>query len=256
MCTQMRTPMRTGLWFVLLSLLAACRTPPLHTAAEVADPPNDTSERRPFEPEDDVDPEAVGDGDEDGDRIRYACDRCPEEREIYNGILDADGCPDTSGTAHAVFDHATNRFGWAIDVIEFPLGQAVPGAGTIQRVRMAASGGRFDLAGAETIACVGQADPTETNAGVLATSRAQATCGLLQQLGVASGVTWSEVSVGVGNITTETYPSDLPTPRGALVVTRADGIDLWRLVGGRFERATPARTLSYDPPLSVECELD
>lgn len=49
--------------------------------------------------------------DPDDDRLLAPCDLCPDEAETYNGILDEDGCPDSSGTSHAVMFHPTNRFG-------------------------------------------------------------------------------------------------------------------------------------------------
>jgi hypothetical protein len=51
------------------------------------------------------------DADQDPDRDQLAgeCDLCPDEPETFNGILDEDGCPDSSGTSHAVMLHPTNR---------------------------------------------------------------------------------------------------------------------------------------------------
>ena len=56
--------------------------------------------------------------DPDGDRMRGACDLCPNDPETYNGILDEDGCPDSSGQSHAVIGHPTNRLAWPL-VIHF-----------------------------------------------------------------------------------------------------------------------------------------
>lgn len=45
--------------------------------------------------------EAAGrQGDRDGDGIPDVMDRCPEQRETYNGFEDLDGCPDDPDTDH------------------------------------------------------------------------------------------------------------------------------------------------------------
>lgn len=246
-----RFPRASALRFVWvgLSLLLACGAP--STSSGNVGPERVGAPSVEREP-DWIDPQS----DEDEDSIRYECDRCPEERETWNGILDADGCPDTSGASHAVIEHPTNRFGFPIDVVEFPGGSAVAPSDAGQRVLMMVAQGELRLAGADSIACVGQADPAEQNPDALATARAHVTCGILQQLLIApSTATWSEISVGTGEITSESHPGDAPRSRGALVVTRAEDIDVWGLVGRRFERAPASpRTLSYDPPLAPECE--
>lgn len=44
--------------------------------------------------------------DDDGDGIPNGVDKCPKEREVYNGVADDDGCPDKGGAPLARVDEA------------------------------------------------------------------------------------------------------------------------------------------------------
>jgi outer membrane protein OmpA-like peptidoglycan-associated protein len=49
--------------------------------------------------------------DRDGDQIPDPWDNCPEEREVFNGFWDDDGCPDRAGDALRTFQLEEILFG-------------------------------------------------------------------------------------------------------------------------------------------------
>ena len=185
--------------------------------------------------------------DRDGDGIDDDCDRCPNDREVFNGILDEDGCPDSSGTSHSVMLHPANRFGGVIRALQFDPGTATLSPEQQERAQQAV----FQLEGAEAITCIGQAAQGEADVDTLAAARAVVLCQLLAARGFASDAL-STHAVGSGPYLASSG-DEAPTPGAAILVTRADGLQLWKRRGRMFERAMPPPRLEIDPPLSRAC---
>jgi len=212
--------------------------------------------------------ESVRDPDGDGDNIRDACDRCPDEMETYNGALDLDGCPDRSGVVHALAFHPSHRYGHPLVVIDFDRGSSVVTAEGRRKleemvlVLVPTAEGISDRSPdilvfeAEAGACVGRVEAGEPAA--LATARAEALCGELARRGVPPRLLTIRAS-GTDPVLVEVHPDHPPPswtpPRGAQwVVSRARGVVVWRWAGRSFERATPRAEPQYDPPLAEECQ--
>ncbi len=207
-------------WPIVTVLVVACGSapPPRHEVSTAA------------VPEDAPSPDAVDDDDPDGDHIRGACDLCPYDAEVFNAILDEDGCPDSSATSHAVMHHPTNKYGHPL--VKLAL---APGARPLETWPL-----DDDI---EVIACIGRAVPPET----AATARWRAALLAKHVRSFArAGVQVVELST-----TRAVYEDpDLGPDRGEtgfVQVLRAQGIDVWRWETDHLVRATPRKRLEPAP---------
>lgn len=176
--------------------------------------------------------------DQDHDAIIDRCDRCPAEAEVYQGIVDEDGCPDDSGTAHAVIEHPTNAYARSFGVR--------PGSTTMARDD---DDLRWLLArrGIQQLACVAHVPAGTRSARTLRAARARAAKACLT---IAARATYEIATLGLAT------PSDRLLGQFAwadvdlaVVVTRAEGVEVWRWTGADFERSAPTMELPVWPPL-------
>ena len=68
----------------------------------------DACPRVPGEPSADPKRNGCPNGDRDGDTIDNEADQCPDQAEVFNGVKDDDGCPDTGGKALATVSGKDN----------------------------------------------------------------------------------------------------------------------------------------------------
>jgi hypothetical protein len=217
--------MRTWLWV----LLASCgsQAPPVHHTAVANRPAATKLDEPPADP------------DPDHDRIVGACDLCPNEPETYNGILDDDGCPDSSGTSHEVMFDATNRFAYPAAQLTF--------RGAIAQATMEWA---FDN-DVEVVAAIGRG-PTLDVAKQRAAALGKFLRGYLVR--VLPNVQVVELATTAARIYVDPELTSPESPSDALVqVLRAGTIDVWRWTGDHLERARPRRKLEYSPLLPKEC---
>jgi hypothetical protein len=178
--------------------------------------------------------------DPDRDHIAGACDLCPNEPETYNGILDEDGCPESSSTSHAVIEHPTNRF-------------AYPAAVSFQGLKMTNEVETDDLdETVEVIDVIGRSGPGVSPA--LAAKRAaivgKALRGRLSK--IVPGVRIDEHVTAASNLyIDEGGATDLPASVNVQVM-RASGVEIWRWERDHLVRATPRRRLPA-PKLPPGC---
>ena len=185
-------------------------------------------------------PPPAADPDPDHDRILGVCDLCPNDPETYNGIVDEDGCPDSSGTSHAVIEDPTNRL-------------AYPKTVSFERLKRTAELEVDDLDDRiEVIDVIGR-----SSAGVapaLAAKRAAIVAAELRLRlpKLAPGARIDEHVTAAPNLyIDEDGPRDVPAAVDVQVM-RADGIDIWRWEGDHLVRATPRRRLPT-PKLPPGC---
>lgn len=211
---------------VVLVLVAACwsKPPPVVESPRVDEPPRPRGASV-----------ATVDPDPDRDRVVGACDLCPTAPETFNAILDADGCPDSSGTSHAVVNHPTHRHGAPIASVGFATGKAEPQA------PWPALEIDDDV---EVVAAIGRARIGEP--AVLATQRARA---LAAQLRTSARV---EVLATTAQKVFVDEPGD-PAGQAYVQVLRARGIDVYRWDNDHLVRATPRAELRYSDLLPPEC---
>ena len=182
---------------------------------------------------------AVGELDSDRDGHLDRCDHCPSEPEVYNGILDEDGCPDNSGISHAVMTHPTHEYGRPFGIIG--------GTTTMQRDDDDLDA-LVQRTGLEALACVVHVAAGAKSARVRRTAKnvATKTCAAL-----ASRIPYPVTTVA------------LVTPAAKLlgmyewrevdqvvIVTRAQGVEVWRWTGNDFERGAPLATLPQIEPIA------
>jgi hypothetical protein len=186
---------------------------------------------------------APADDDPDHDGIRGACDLCPNEPETYNGLLDADGCPDSSRDSHAVIDDPTNRYAYAAAQLTFRGSTAT-----------AMAEWEFDD-DVEVVAAIGRGTTLD-----LAGKRASAVGAFLRGYlpKVRPNVAVVELATTAARVYEDADPRRGPeSPSDAVVqVIRVRGVDVWRWTGDHLVRATPQRKLQYSPLLPRECVLE
>jgi hypothetical protein len=180
--------------------------------------------------------DAAIDPDPDGDRIAGACDLCPTEAETYNGIIDEDGCPDSSGISHAVIEDPTNRYAWPIKV-------RFEGEKPVDMIDAT----MFDD-GIESIDVIARSRVDVKPA--VASRRATAVAKLVRAH-VLQSVKIQERVTGASQV----YSDDDVTDSAADVlvqVMRARGVEIWTWEDDRLVRATPRRRLPV-PKLPPGC---
>jgi len=227
----------------LLLALAACGQPAPATPRPVE---HHTAKRAPDRAPD-PDPRPDPASDPDNDRIVGACDLCPNDPETWNAILDEDGCPDSSGTSHAVIEDPTNHFAGPTFEILFPIGVT---SATVSAQDIATLKREIQERRVQAINCVGQAAPEENRAAVLARRRGGTVCSQLRAAGIT--VPLIQRSAGSGPIRKE--GSDrAPSARTVVQVVRANSVQIWRWDGKLLVRDTPPRRLEYPKPLDPAC---
>ena len=235
----------------LLFALAACGGPaPARPAGREAPPAAPVTDRDP-DPDPDRQPDAYRppdpDADPDRDRIAGSCDLCPAEPETWNAILDEDGCPDSSGTSHAVIEDPTNHFAVPTLEVLFAIGAT---SATVPAEQLSALAREIQERQVEAIECIGQAAPEEGRPAVLAGRRAKVVCDQLRAAGVKVRLT--PRSAGAGAIRQE-GTDRAPVARVVVQVVRAANVQIWRWNRTLLVRATPARRLEYPKPLDPAC---
>jgi outer membrane protein OmpA-like peptidoglycan-associated protein len=170
-------------------------------------------------------------GDSDHDRIADICDRCPNDGENYNGLDDADGCPDH---VNWMPEPPVLRIRFAVGITFEPSSSQLS-----QRAAAALNGVAAWLRSHpedERIACLGNAAPNETNAAQLALDRAEAVRRALVAHGVEP-LRLSPYARGVGAPSgTPLHPAE---GRNVTIhVLRHDGVELERWNGSSLEPVT------------------
>jgi hypothetical protein len=176
--------------------------------------------------------------DQDHDAIIDRCDGCPAEAEVYQGILDEDGCPDDSGTAHAVMHHPTHEYARPFGVR--------PGTTTMER-------DDDDLdwllarRGVQELACVAHVPAGTRSARTLRAARARAAKACVA---LAARATYEIATRALATPSDELLgPFAWADVDLAVVVTRAEGVEVWRWTGADFERSAPIAELPVWQPL-------
>jgi hypothetical protein len=176
---------------------------------------------------------AATDPDRDRDRVIEACDRCPDDPEVWNGIDDHDGCPDSSGVSHARMHHPVNQY--RPPFLEIPFERDVARL----HVAMQADLGRSAVwdERIEEVICLGQSAPGEKGPETLSSRRAEALCRALR---IPEAIKRSFAGVGTRSFRAAAPgdPPDAPQARAIVQVLRVRG---W----GPRGRATGFRS---DPP--------
>jgi hypothetical protein len=182
------------------------------------------------------------DPDPDRDRIAGVCDLCPDHPETYNGIVDEDGCPDSSGTSHAVMMDPTNRFA-------FPVTVSFEGLKMTEALEIEH---RLDE-GIEVIDVIGRSSVGVSPA--LAAKRAAIVAKELRlrlpTISPGARVVEHVTAASSLHVDDEDEVKDV-TASVAVQVMRARGIEIWRWEGDHLVRATPKRRLPV-PKLPAGC---
>jgi hypothetical protein len=191
-------------------------------------------------------PDADPDPDPDHDRIVGACDLCPNDPETYNGIVDEDGCPDSSGLSHAVMLDPTNRF-------TYPATIWFDGAKPrdLEDLQIDHSDAWID-GGIEVVDVIGRST-VDVSPALAAKRVAIVVKHLRLQLSrLALGVRIEEhVTAASSLYVDEDGPRDAPASVDVQVM-RARGIEVWRWEDDHLVRATPRRRLPV-PKLPPGC---
>jgi hypothetical protein len=166
------------------------------------------------------------DHDRDRDRVIEACDRCPDDPEVWNGIDDHDGCPDSSGVSHARMHHPVNQY--RPPFLEIPFERDVARL----HVTMQADLGRSAVwdERIEEVICLGQAAPGEKGPETLSSRRAEALCRALR---IPEAIKRSFAGVGTRSFRAAAPgdPPDAPQARAIVQVLRAGGMVMWHWDG-------------------------
>ena len=158
---------------------------------------------------------AIADGDRDRDGIPDRCDCCPDLPEVYQGIDDEDGCPDT----------CVLRVGDPLEDYLAPSewieGEPSPAALDATALGLRA---RNDV---EAVMCIGQAAATEANPIARSRRRAKLVCDGLAARGIPVGLLES-VGVGSGEMR-HVAGQYVEAPRSMTIVqvVRAAGKKIW-----------------------------
>jgi hypothetical protein len=167
------------------------------------------------------------DQDRDHDRVIDACDRCPDDPEVWNMIDDHDGCPDSSGDSHARIHYPVNQY--RPPFLEIPFERDVVRLDAKMQADLDRAAVLWDER-IEEVICLGQAAPGEKGAERLSSRRAEALCKALR---IPDAIKRSFAGVGTRSFHAPgaVEAPDAPQPRAIVQVLRAGGMVMWHWDG-------------------------